>query len=281
MKKLLCFLLSCMMVPCAFSFAAAEEEPKTQYRYKKCSLEVPVGERTIRGVLYMPKNADHDVPVAICCHGYTGTYTTFQYLCDQLARKGVAVAAFDFYGGSVSSISGGSMLEMSVETEQEELDAVLDEVVSREGINAEQCFILGHSQGGYVCTLEATRHPEKVAAMFLYAPAFHIAETMTAMFPDQDNIPERTQIGAGSIGPKYVLDVWGTDIYAEMSKYTGPVEIVHGDADSDVPVSYSERAVEAFPNAHLTVIEGMDHSLPDSVADVLITKVMEKVDASK
>ncbi len=277
MKKFFCFLLPLLMLIGSFSFASAEEAGEPQYRYKKKSLEVSTGEHTVRGVIYMPKGVDHDVPVVICCHGYTSSYTVFQYLCDKLARKGVAVVAFDFYGGSSSSTSGGSMLEMSVDTEQEDLDAVLDYVVALEGIDAQSCYILGHSQGGYVCVLEATRHSEKVAAMFLYAPALHIPDAMRATFPDKENIPERTQIGFGSVGPKYVLAVWNVNIFDELGKYAGPVEIVHGDADGDVPLSYSERAIEAFPHANLTVLEGMDHSLPDSVADVLITKVMAQV----
>lgn len=253
------------------------EETEKRYSYKRTSLTVEVEDRSVSGVLYMPKNIGQDVPVVVFCHGFTGTYTTFLYACDKLARRGIACYAFDFYGGSISSISGGSMTEMSVYTEQEDLDAVVDAMKAMDGIDTDRICILGHSQGGYVCTLEAARHPDKIHAVFLYAPALHIAESMTDTFPDRDNIPEKTVIGTGSIGRRYVEDVWGKDIYEDMPLYSGPVAIVHGDKDDAVALSYSERALDCFPNATLTVLPGVDHNLVDTTADVLIEAVLEQL----
>lgn len=255
--------------------ALAEQTANKQYKYKRSAIAIEVNGHTLQGILYQPKNTDGDVPLVICSHGYTDSQDRFLYLCDKLARRGIACAAFDFYGGSAYSASGGSMTEMSTDTEQADLDAVVEALKSRDGIDAARVCLLGHSQGGFVSTLEATRCPEKVYALFLYAPAFHIPETMTAMFPDTANLPERTQIGTGSIGPDYILAVWGMDIYAEMEKFAGPVRIVHGDRDDAADVSYSERAVAAFPDAELTVLSGVDHNLTDNVTDVLVEKILQ------
>ena len=35
--------------------------------------------------------------------------------------------------------------------------------------------------------------------------------------------------------------------------------LIHGDADSIVPLSYSERALEVYPSAELKVVEGGGH----------------------
>ncbi len=267
MKRIVSLLLTFLLV---CSCALAEEAAPKRYGYKRTTVVVPVAERSVSGILYMPKNTGDAVPLVIMCHGYTADLTTYTYMADKLARKGIACYAFDFYGGSPHSTSGGTMAEMSVDTEQEELDAVIGHFAKVAGIDPARILLIGHSQGGYVCTLEATRHPEKVHALFLYAPALHIAESMTASFPDKENVPESTRVGFGAVGRRYVLDVWGEDIYANMPNYPGPVHILHGDADGSVPVSYSERAIAAFPDATLTVLPGVDHALPDTVADVMI-----------
>ena len=44
-----------------------------------------------------------------------------------------------------------------------------------------------------------------------------------------------------------------------ISKYTGPVKLIHGDEDSVVSLSYSERAVKSFKDASLTVMPGAGH----------------------
>ena len=44
-----------------------------------------------------------------------------------------------------------------------------------------------------------------------------------------------------------------------MENYPGDVLIFHGTADNIVPISYSERAVTAFPSAELVTIEGAGH----------------------
>lgn len=268
MKRIVSLLLTLLLL---CSCALAEETKPKRYGYKRTTVVIPVAERSVSGVFYLPKNAGDAVPLVIMCHGYTADLTTYTYMADKLARKGIACYALDFYGGSPHSTSGGTMAEMSVDTEQEELDAAIDHFAQAEGIDPARIILLGHSQGGYVCTLEATRHPEKVHALFLYAPALHIAESMTAGFPDRDNVPESTRVGFGAVGRRYVLDVWGEDIYADMPNYPGPVQIFHGDADGSVPVSCSERAVAAFPDAMLTILPGVDHALPDAVADVIIS----------
>ena len=49
------------------------------------------------------------------------------------------------------------------------------------------------------------------------------------------------------------------DAYAEAAKYTGPMLIIHGDADRTVNVSYGKAAAESYQNARLEVLPGEDH----------------------
>ena len=61
--------------------------------------------------------------------------------------------------------------------------------------------------------------------------------------------------------------MWDYDVYADMPHYTSPVLIVHGTADATSPFSYSERAVQTFPDAELVTIDGAGHGFSGSAWD--------------
>ena len=54
-------------------------------------------------------------------------------------------------------------------------------------------------------------------------------------------------------------DVIGMDPIREIAAYPGPVLIIHGTKDAIVPLEYSQRAQQAYPNGQLCVIEGGGH----------------------
>ena len=49
------------------------------------------------------------------------------------------------------------------------------------------------------------------------------------------------------------------DAYQHIVGYTGPVLIVHGDADRVVDVSYGKKAAEQYQNAEIVTLPGEDH----------------------
>ena len=61
------------------------------------------------------------------------------------------------------------------------------------------------------------------------------------------------------ISRKYNLDAVSANIYNWMRLFYKDVLIIHGTADSIVPVSYAQEAAETFPNAKLITIEGAEH----------------------
>ena len=76
--------------------------------------------RTINGVLYIPA---HNVKGSVIfSHGYNGSYKHSETECTLLAEAGYYTYAFDFPGGSNSSISTGlSTTEMKLFPEKEDL----------------------------------------------------------------------------------------------------------------------------------------------------------------
>lgn len=61
------------------------------------------------------------------------------------------------------------------------------------------------------------------------------------------------------VGRNYAADIWDIDFYDELSRYEGDVLLLHGDRDSTVDISYSERAAEVIPNCEFHVISGAGH----------------------
>ena len=95
--------------------------------------------------------------------------------------------------------------------------------------------------------------------MLLY-PAFNIPGEVREAYQSLDDVPEEYNLlGAINVGKIYAADVWDLDIYEKLADYNGDVLIVHGDSDSIVDVSYSEKAENTLKNCELHIIEGADH----------------------
>ena len=85
---------------------------------------------TLRGTLYLPDSAKNKkVPLVITSHelGGNATMPWWKNYASHWAEQGLAVYAFDFAGGGEKSRSDGKTTDMSVLTEADDLEAVLDE----------------------------------------------------------------------------------------------------------------------------------------------------------
>ena len=103
--------------------------------------------------------------------------------------SGFAAYCFDFYSGCKGSKSGGTMLEMSVFTEQDDLSAVIENVKTLDVADQENLFLLGESQGGCVVGIAAPRHQDDIRAMVQYYPAYSIPDNARKRFASVSEIP--------------------------------------------------------------------------------------------
>lgn len=266
MKKRFCMLalLLCLLPAggCTASFgvlppsAAAED---TTYPYTTQELYGERDGNRIYGVLYRPQDAGENLPAVIFSHGFGGTYRVGVPYAQALAEKGYAVYCFDFCGGSYSSQSDGSPLDMSLRTEQEDLEAVICMVQELDFIDADNLFLMGTSQGGAVNAVTAADHPDEIRGLILLYPAFIMAERANELFQSEEEIPDTYYFMWMEVGHEYFASLLGYDIYADIVGYDRDVLLLHGDADTIVPLSASERALEAFPFALLEVLPGAGH----------------------
>lgn len=230
----------------------------------------------IYGEIYIPEGAEEPMPAVIFSHGYGGTHSIGAPYAQALAQRGFVACCYDFRGGSNSSRSDGSPLEMSVFTEKADLEAVLSMMQSLDYVDDERIFLMGTSQGGMVSAMAGAAHPDEVRGMMLLYPAFCIPENARARFSALESVPAQVSFFSWlTVGRRYVEDVWDYDVYADIAGYEKNVLILHGDRDRIVNLSYSRQAVEAYLAAELKVIEGAGHGFSGGDFDLAMEYILD------
>jgi len=216
-------------------------------------------------------------PVAILSHGYGGNSRQCVTMAERFASQGIATYIFDFNGGGRGSQSEGVPTDMSVLTEAADLSAVVDGLTALPQIDADNLFLVGFSQGGFVSTYVATTRPDDIKALVAYFPGYVVHDDAAKAYPD-GNVPDEVDFMGVTVGSRYFLDAMSFSIYDMMPDYTGDVLLFHGTADTLVPIEYSQRAAEVFPSVEFVTVEGGAHgNLGPEVDDQAIQFVMDHI----
>lgn len=223
----------------------------------------------IKGTVFLPgKYSGQKLPIAIVCHEFMANQLfSFPY-AKALARCGYAAFCFDFCGGGLISASQGSSRDMSVMTEIDDLQAVLDFAKTQIYTDERTVLLMGCSQGGLVAALTAAKKVQDVSGLILQYPALCIPDAaregdMLWMKFDPAHIPEKLHSGPMRLGRRYVTDVIDIDTFQVIKKYTGKVLLIHGNRDSIVDIDYSKKAFESYREAgtdvRFSIIPGGKH----------------------
>lgn len=239
-----------------------------------------VGNR-IYGVVYIPQDAGEQMPAVIFSHGFGGNYQVGTQYAKALAEKGYVVYCFDFCGGSPGSRSDGSTLEMSIFTEQADLESVITMLQSLDYVDKNNIFLIGTSQGGAVSAITAAAHQEEIRGAILLYPAFCLVDQTKERFANVDDIPDTYFSLWMTIGRAYAENLLDYDIYEAISGYEKDVLILHGDADSIVPLSYSEKALDIYSSARLKVFPGAGHGFYGEDAQRAINLMLEYLESHR
>lgn len=232
-------------------------------------------------MIYIPQGTEEKMPAVIFSHGFGGNHSVGTQYAEALAEHGYVVYCFDFCGGSSGSRSDGSTLEMSVFTEQADLEAVIAMIQELEYVDSENLFLMGTSQGGAVSAITGAAHKEEIRGMVLLYPAFVLAERANELFQSVEEIPDTYFFLWMEVGRAYFEPLIGYDIYEEIAAYDRDVLMIHGDADSIVPLNYSERALEVYPSSELKVISGGGHGFYGEDARQAIEYMLEYLEAHR
>lgn len=251
------------------------------YEFETQELFAKRDDNQIYGVIYIPQNAGEKMPTVIFSHGFGGTYQVGAGYAEALAKKGYVVYCFDFCGGSPGSKSDGSTLEMSIFTEQADLESVIHMIQQQSYVDKENIFLMGSSQGGAVSAITAAANKEKIQGAILLYPAFVLVDNTKEQFASVEDIPDTYYLMWMTVGRAYAEKLLDYDIYEAISAYDKDVLLIHGDADSIVPLSYSQKAVEVYDSARLEILPGAGHGFHGSDAEQTIAWTLEYLESHK
>lgn len=242
------------------------------------------GELTIKGMQYLPNNfqVDKKYPAIIVSHGFTGNYLSTRDYCLEFAQMNYVAYSFNFCGGgrlieNESLKSDGATTDMTIESEVEDLIAVKNYVKQFNYIDTEEIILAGISQGGLVSGLTAARCSSEIKKLIMICPALCIPDharrgCLGGAQYDPANVPELIDCGKTILGRKFHDGVVNMDPFLEISRYHGPVLILHGLEDKTVNYSYAVRAKESYApgQAQLNLIRNADHGFNEKqVAGIL------------
>jgi len=256
---LISMVLLVMIVP-----AAAAEAAAAMYPYSEQDIWCENEGQKIYGKAYIPQTGKAKLPLVIFSHELCMTHASGDGYARAIAARGAAVYAFDYCGGSEQSKSDGRTTTMSVLTEVSDLEHVLAAARQWSFVDPAQIVLLGGSQGGLVASLTASRHARELRGLILLYPAYIIPDELHRHFASLEDVPDEVNYyGWVRLGRRYAEDAWNLDAYAGVEGFKKPVLIIHGDADTAVPLSYAEEAQRRYPDARLHIIHGAGHMFQD------------------
>lgn len=167
-------------------------------------------------------------------------------------------------------------------------DFAADVAALLDQLEIQKAAIVGHSMGGYVALAFARLYPERVTGLGLvssqaladapdrkegrYKSAAEVADkgiasvvaAMTPKFTSNERLQEfakqsmEKQQPAAYIGALKAM-AERVDSTPLLSSFDFPVVVVHGDADSLIPIDRAREVKAAIPQAHLTEVSGAGH----------------------
>ena len=192
------------------------------------------------------------------------------------AAEDTSFLAFDYSGHGQS---GGRFEDGTISTWREDTLAMLDAETSGPQI------LVGSSMGGWLALLAALAWPERVAGLVLIAPAPDFTEKL--MWPAFSSAAQKEILETGvhmrpsEYGEPYPITraliedgrLW--QILDGPIPFQGPVRILQGLADPDVPWTHARRLVDRMSSHDLvfTLVKDGDHRLsrPQDIARLIAT----------
>lgn len=141
-------IIECLWARDASSKSSSEALISSEYEFDVQELFARRNGNNIYGVLYLPRVEGKKLPTVIFSHGFGGNYRVGTPYAEALAKQGYAVYCFDFCGGSQESRSDGSVLEMSIFTEQTDLEAVITMLGEQPFVDKDNLFLVAATMTG-------------------------------------------------------------------------------------------------------------------------------------
>lgn len=212
--------------------------------------------------LDFPKSAKEKMPLVILVHGLTGHMEEEHIIAasQAITEVGMACLRVEMYGHGKSD---GEFKNHNVMIWVNELLYVISYAKKLDFVT--DLFLAGHSQGGLTIMLTAALAADKLKAIMPLSPATVIKESCANgnFFGHRFNweeIPEELHFWDNAmVTDNYVRIGRILPIDEAIAGFNKPVCIIHGTADTSVPVSYGMEADSKYKNSKLVLIKDADH----------------------
>ena len=212
--------------------------------------------------LDMPEKAGDRCPLVIVIHGFTGYMdeTHIEAVSRGINEAGFATLRVEMYGHGHSD---GEFKDHTLYKWLTNALTVIDYARKLDFVT--DLYLCGHSQGGLTVMLAAALKHDVIRGIIPLSPACMIPEEaragkMLEVSFDPDHIPDELHGWDGrTLNGNYLRVAQTIRVEEAVSRFRGPVLIVHGDADETVPVRYGIDAAKAYHDAKLVLIPGDDH----------------------
>ena len=238
-----------------------------------------------------------EAPVIVICHGFKGfkDWAFFPVLADSLAQAGYVTLTFNFsrngIGADLDNFTEMDLFERNTYThELEDLQCIIDALsgnsIGRGLVDPARIGLIGHSRGGGIAILHASRN-ERIKALVTWS-----AIATVDRFSEQDKtkwadngfieVENKRTLQIMRLGQDLLRDIEENktrlDILAAAQNLEIPVLIIHGDSDESVPVSEAESIYnEISSEKELIVIEGGSHTFGARHPMTTMTGALENV----
>lgn len=278
---------------------AAQNTPAAQPASKSEPVVIDAPGGKLHGTLELPARGAAPYPVALIIAGsgptdrngnssaLPGANNSLKYLAEGLAAEGIASLRYDKRGVAESVMAAKSEEELRFDTYIE--DAVLWGQKLRADRRFGALVVVGHSEGsllgmvaaqrlgaeGFVSVAGAGRRADVIIleqmkpqlSPELYAKSEEIFRALAEGKTAADVPPPLAPLFRPSVQP-YVSSWLKYDPAKEVSKLKAPVLVAQGTHDIQVSVEDAKLLSKAQPAARLLLVEGMNHVLKMTPADM-------------
>lgn len=271
---------------------AAKTAAETVAELVEEELETRTADVELSGTLSLPRNVAGPLPAVLLVHGSGAMdrderpFMVFRDLAHGLAGAGVAVLRYDKRGVGRSRFLGEHK-SLTLHDLTEDARAWLDLLASRPDLRRDCLVVVGHSEGGYIAPLLATRE-ERVRGVVLLAgaadPLREIMVRQLELLLGAHGLTERELDQAARLQQAFFrrvemqraeegsFEAWlashfAHDPGATLRQLPVPLLALYGRGDLQVPVEQAARLTELAREANkrfdVEVLDGLDHLLMD------------------
>ena len=167
---------------------ARPQDPKKPYPYVEEEVSYKSGAIAFAGTFTKP-SGDGPFPAVLLITGSGAQdrnetilgHRWFLVLADHLTRKGIAVLRVDDRGVGGST---GVLIEAGIEEQADDVLAGVAYLKGRKDVRTDRIGLIGHSEGGFVAPLAASRSKDVAFIVLLAAPGVTGEEVLVRQFED-------------------------------------------------------------------------------------------------